>query len=241
MKLHHSIFISLILAGATPAWGSLQSPPAPATQSAAMARSEHASQRKESVSKLLVIGDSMTGWIGERLAAYGQKNGFEVATIVWDGSTIKKWGANEAKIKKYVDQIDPDAVMVCLGLNESAEKNPQSQLGASYSAIMKAIGDLPVVWIGPPEWPGKNYGEPLNGWLATKMGDGAYFESLDLPLPRQSATNPHPSREGIAKWVDALMQWMPGNAAFQLPGYEKPSVPHTRGKTFIYRKMKDPL
>ena len=43
------------------------------------------------VGKVLFIGDSMTGWLSERLEAYGAENGFEVTTVTWDGSTPQKW------------------------------------------------------------------------------------------------------------------------------------------------------
>lgn len=195
----------------------------------------------QEVKKLLVMGDSMTGWMGERLNAYGETNGFDVATIVWDGSTIKKWGAEANKAKSYVDEINPDAVVICLGLNECAERNPETQLSKSLTAILNAVGDRPILWVGPPSWPGKDYGEPFNSWLAGKLGEGNYYNSHSLKLPRQSATNPHPSREGINEWTDAIVEWIPGNASFSLPGYKKPAVAESRGKTFIYRKMKENL
>ncbi|MDE6010292.1 MAG: SGNH/GDSL hydrolase family protein [Muribaculaceae bacterium] len=191
--------------------------------------------------KILVMGDSMTGWMGERLNSYGKANGFEVATIVWDGSTIKKWGASADKVKKYVDEIDPDAVIICLGLNECAERNPETQLGKSLTSILDAVGERPLLWVGPPSWPGKDYGEPFNSWLSESLGADRYFYSHDLKLPRQSATNPHPTREGINEWTDEIVDWIPPHAEFSLPGYSDPTSAPSRGQIFIYRKMKDNL
>lgn len=195
----------------------------------------------EDARKLLFMGDSMTGWMAERVCAYGEANGFEVATIVWDGSTIRKWGECAPKISEYVEQIDPDAVFICLGLNESAEKHPEANLDSALSAIIDAVGERDIVWVGPPTWPGKDYGEPLNSWLAGKLGDSRYFDSQSLVLPRQSATNPHPSREGMNAWADALMEWVPLNSSVNLPGTKRPETDHKRGPVFIYRKMKDQL
>lgn len=195
----------------------------------------------QEVKTLLVMGDSMSGWMGERLNAYGQTNGFDVATIVWDGSTIKKWGAEADRAKSLVDEIDPDAVIICLGLNECAERNPESQLGKPLAEIIEAVGDRPLLWVGPPSWPGKDYGEPFNSWLAGKLGEKRFFLSKDIDMPRQSATNPHPTREGINEWTDAIVEWIPNNATFKLPGYNAPDVAPSRGKTFIYRKMKESL
>lgn len=203
--------------------------------------SDH-TREKHQVKKVLLVGDSMTGWMGERLEAYGHQNGFEVATVVWDGSTIPKWGNSAERLKQIVAQQKPDVVFVSLGLNELLEKNPATRYGAAFEKIRHAVGNLPMVWIGPPSWPGKPGGEILNSWLAKQMGEGGYFRSLDLKLPRQSTTNPHPSRDGINKWIDALVQWLPDNTDLQFPGLAKPTGPQTvRGKNFIYRKMKQSL
>lgn len=192
--------------------------------------------------RILVIGDSMTGWIADCMNAYGKTNGFEVSAVVWDGSTIKKWGANASKIKSFIAKEKPDAIFISLGLNELAERNPQTQLGSSLAKIKAAAGDIPVIWIGPPSWPGKTFGPTVNDWLKAQMGEGHYFSSLNLNLARQSKTNPHPSKQGIETWVNALMEWIPANAAIRLPGYRHPEgATMQRPKSFIYKRMKESL
>lgn len=193
------------------------------------------------IGKLLIIGDSMTGWMAERLNQYGAENGFEVATIVWDGSTIKKWAASP-RLKKYVDDIDPDAVIVSLGMNEMFETNPESRLGAKTDTLLASLGRRPYVWVGPPSWPGHNEGKVLDEWLSARLGEGRYFRSFGLQLPRQSKSNPHPSRAGIEQWVDSLAAWLPGNSVIPLPEMQAPAKGKiSRGKTFIYRRMKEGL
>lgn len=196
-------------------------------------------REKAAVKKVLFIGDSMTGWLSERLNAYGSSNGFEVATVVWDGSTIRKW-AETPRLKQIVDQQNPDAVFVSLGMNELFEKNPDTRLKSSVDKIKKAIGDRKLVWVGPPSWPGHKDGKTLDDWLAGQIGEGSYFSSLGLDLPRQSAKNPHPSKQGIIKWVDSLVDWLPqSNLGMNLqPAGDKQMV---RGKTFIYKRMKESL
>ena len=61
------------------------------------------------INKVLFIGDSMTGWMAERLNAYGDINGFEVATVIWDGSTIQKW-AKSSKLPDIIEETAPDAI-----------------------------------------------------------------------------------------------------------------------------------
>lgn len=199
-------------------------------------------EKKEPVKKILFIGDSMTGWLSEALNSYGRENGFEVSTIVWDGSTIAKWG-NSSKLGKIIQEDDPDAVFISLGMNELFEANPSARLSAPLENIKKAVGSRALVWVGPPSWPGHNKGEILNNWLATELGENSFFRSFDLNLPRQGSNNPHPTREGMIKWVDELMKWAPEHSNVNFP--EKISKPAkekmSRGKSFIYKRMKESL
>ena len=180
MKYKISILIAL-LSVLLPVWARAQ---------------ESAAADRPVARKILFLGDSMTGWLSERLNAYGKENGFEVATVVWDGSTIKKWGSSP-RLTSMITRQDPDAIFISLGMNELFEANPESQLRSRLEAIVGAAGDIPVIWIGPPSWPGHNKGETLNKWLADNLGEGHFYRSFDLTLPRQSKTNPHPTREGM--------------------------------------------
>lgn len=194
------------------------------------------------VKKVLFIGDSMTGWLAERLNAYGTHNGFEVATVVWDGSTIAKWGATP-KLKQLVDKEKPDAIFVSLGMNELFERNPESRLGKSVDNMLAAFGDTPYLWVGPPTWPGKKGGETLNNWLANKLGEGNFYNSTPLSLARQGKSNPHPTRDGIVKWMDKVVEWLPeSNSKIHFESLNRPAGNQmSRGKTYIYKKMKETL
>ncbi|MCM1377360.1 MAG: hypothetical protein NC097_06165 [Clostridium sp.] len=193
------------------------------------------------IKKVLVIGDSMTGWLAERLNAYGKKDGFDVATVIWDGSTIKKWAASP-NFSKIVKEQKPDAIFICLGMNELFTPNPEKSLGASLEKFKSVIGNTPYLWIGPPSWPGKKGGEALNTWLATKLGQGHYFNSSSLNLSRQSRTNPHPTRAGICTWVDAFMKWIPANTDLNFRSTAAPAASEmSRPSVFIYKKMKQAL
>lgn len=203
-------------------------------------RAQETHDSRPVVEKALFIGDSMTGWLSERLNAYGKENGFEVSTVVWDGSTIKKWGTS-AKLPSIIEKEAPDAIFVSLGMNELFESNP-SRFNTYLEAIKGAAGNVPIIWIGPPSWPGHNKGEALNKWLETQLGPGHYFRSFDLSLPRQSRSNPHPTREGMIKWMDAAVEWMQEHGAVRFTSAHKPkSEQMSRGKTFIYKRMKESL
>lgn len=203
--------------------------------------SASAPDERHPVKKILFIGDSMTGWLSERLNAYGEKNGFEVSTVVWDGSTISKW-ANSPQLAKIISESDPDAVFVSLGMNELFEPHPAARLKAKVDKIKEAVGDRPILWVGPPSWPGQNKGSVLNDWLEEELGSDAFFRSFGMNLQRQSAGNPHPSKAGIITWMDSIVRWIPEHAEVKLPGISVPEGPAmSRGKEFVYKRMKDNL
>ncbi len=198
--------------------------------------------KEKPIRKVLFIGDSMTGWMAERLNAYGEANGFEVATIVWDGSTIKKWGA-QSNLKQIIDKQNPDAVFISLGLNELFIPNPESALTSPTDKILSAVGNRPLLWIGPPSWIGQqNKGHKLDNWLGDKLGEGRYFSSLKMDLPRQGKNNQHPTRDGIIKWMDEVVRWIPNNTGLNFKSLDKPGdKAMSRGKVFIYKRMKETL
>lgn len=193
------------------------------------------------IKKVLFIGDSMTGWMAERLNSYGELNDFEVATIVWDGSTIKKWGSSP-KLADIITQQNPDVIFVSLGMNELFEANPQKNLETAMENLKGAFSGTPLLWIGPPSWPGHSEGERLNDWLEDQLGKGSYFRSSDLDIPRQSKSNPHPDRNGIEVWIDKVAEWIPENSDLKFKSLDPPPAgAMSRGSTFIYRRMKENL
>lgn len=198
-------------------------------------------KRQTPVKKILFIGDSMTGWLSERLNAYGNENGFEVSTVVWDGSTIQKWG-NSAKLASLIKEQNPDAVFVSLGMNELFEAHPAARFSSSLAAIKHAVGDRPMLWVGPPSWPGHDKGKILNDWLEKELGSDSFFRSSNLNLPRQSAKNPHPTKQGMIQWMDQVVEWIPEHSNITLPGVQKPtSAQMLRGKYFVYKRIKENL
>lgn len=193
------------------------------------------------IKKVLFIGDSMTGWMAERLNAYGELNDFEVATIVWDGSTIKKWGSSP-KLRDIILQQSPDAVFVSLGMNELFEANPSKNLEEPIENLREALSGTPFLWIGPPSWPGHSEGEIINDWLEAKLGQRNYFRSSDLEIPRQSKSNPHPDKDGIEVWMDKVAEWIPENTDLKFKSLDPPPAgAMSRGSTFIYKRMKENL
>lgn len=198
-------------------------------------------QKSDYIKKILFLGDSMTGWMAERFNSYGEINDFEVATVVWDGSTIKKWG-NSPQLREIIDQLNPDAIFLSLGMNELFEENPRQNLEGAVENLKNIIGDIPFLWIGPPSWPGHSEGKRLNDWLENELGKKNFFRSSDLVIPRQSKSNPHPDKNGIEVWIDEVAKWIPENTDLKFNSLDPPEKgAMSRGSTFIYKRMKESL
>lgn len=214
---------------------------APAADAATQPEPPKEERQLKPVKKILFLGDSMTGWLAEALNAYGKVNGFEVSTIVWDGSTISKW-ASSGKLPSLINKYDPDAVFVSLGMNELFEAHPGTRLATPVSTIKDAVGDKPLVWVGPPSWPGQKKGQVLNDWLQRTLGSDVFFRSFDLTLPRQGARNPHPTRQGMIQWTDSLVNWLKDNKSLKFTTLDRPEKTRmVRGTTFVYKRMGESL
>lgn len=189
--------------------------------------------------KILVFGDSMTGWLAERINAYAVHNGYTVETIVWDGATISKY-ANSDGLAKFIRDHDPDGVVVCLGMNEMLGKNFNNRLKPSLDKLLKVIGDRDLLWVGPPAWPGRGDGREFNDFMLGQLGSERYVTTNRLSLPRQSAGNPHPSRAGMNMMADEVMNFSKTHSALPVSVNVIPGPSETsKSKVYIYKRMKE--
>ena len=199
----------------------------------------HAAESRPMAHKVLIFGDSTTGRLGERLNAWGQLNGFEVATVCWDGSTFQKW-AESPNLPEIIEEFQPDAIFISLGANGLGVKDPEKKIREDYEKIKQTIGDIPTVWIGPPTWTDKTTGEILCEWMAETIGPTNYFRSFDLDLERTSRKNAHPSKAGSEVWMDTVIEWLELQGPFSLPDYQEPEEGEMiKSDFYIYKRMKE--
>ncbi len=160
--------------------------------------------KTDSVAKsILIFGDSMTFNLALRLAQYAKQNGHSIHTVNWDSSNTKIW-ADCDTLTHFIKKYDADYIFVSLGSNELYFKNPESRL-PYIKKILTMIGDLPYVWIGPPNLE-KN--SELNNLLERTCRPGSFFRTDGMELARKK-DHIHPTREASAIWVDSIMRWMP--------------------------------
>lgn len=155
---------------------------------------------------ILVIGDSMTFNIALRIAQYAKANGHTIHTINWDSSGTVKWGCSKHLVNA-VKEHNATFVFICLGSNELYRPDPKKH--QSYiDSILSQIGDIPYIWVGPPNWKGES---PFNDYMEAYLRPGSYFRSEGIKLERKK-DGIHPTRAGSAVWVDSIARWMPKSA-----------------------------
>lgn len=155
---------------------------------------------------ILLFGDSMTLNLALRLARYSTQNGHNLYAINWDSSNTKIWAETDT-LTYYLNKFKPDYVFISLGSNEVYFKNPSIRM-PYVKKILSQIGDIPYVWIGPPNW---NEDTGINDMLEATCKKGSFFRSAGMEFKRKK-DKIHPTREASALWIDSIMRWMPKSA-----------------------------
>ena len=152
---------------------------------------------------ILFIGDSMLEGLGPRLAAYAAANGHKMVRVIWYSSTTKVWGSSR-RLKGYISQFKPDYIFVCLGANELFVSDIRNKRHKYLTEILSQIGDIPYVWIGPPNWKPDT---GINDMLKDYCDPGTFFYSGDGTYERQK-DGAHPTAPSAAKWMDRVCKWV---------------------------------
>lgn len=166
----------------------------------------HKVKTDSSAQSLLIIGDSMTLNLALRLAQYARHNGHTVNAVNWDSSSTVVWAASDT-LQYYIREFHPTYIFIALGSNELFLRMPEVRR-PQVEQILKKIGDIPFVWIGPPNWQ-KDSG--FNDMLEKMLPRGTFFRSEGMKFERK-ADHIHPTRKSSALWMDSIMRWMPKSA-----------------------------
>ena len=156
---------------------------------------------------ILLIGDSMLEGLGPRLAAYAAHNGHTLYSVIWYSSTSEIWGRSD-KLRRYIDRLKPTYIFICLGANELFVRDIASHRRKYVEAILRDVGDIPYLWIGPPNWADDT---GINDLIASATSQGAYYRSKGMQFER-GADGAHPTPASAAAWLDSVVRWMPAHA-----------------------------
>ncbi len=157
---------------------------------------------------ILFIGDSMLEGLSPRLAAYAKKNGHNMNTVIWYSSTSNVWGECDT-LKTFIRQFSPSYIFICLGANELFVKDIKIKRNKYVKEILSQIGDIPYLWIGPPNWKPDT---GINDMISANVKPGCFFLSNGMKFDR-AKDGAHPTRSSAVLWMDSIVRWMPQHCA----------------------------
>lgn len=194
-------------------------PPAPIPEPAGPDTSAH---------RILFIGDSMVEGLRYRLSQYATANGHSMECVIWYSSSSKYWAQGDT-LSHFIRRFDPSYIFVCMGANELFVRNLEER-EAAVGKIIREMGDLPFIWIGPPNWKPDT---GINDILLRLCGRNRYYPSLRLSYERAS-DGAHPVMRSYNMWADSVSTWLRDSSAhpirWEIPAQD---TPKTHGVTLL--------
>ncbi|MDE6692264.1 MAG: SGNH/GDSL hydrolase family protein [Muribaculaceae bacterium] len=161
---------------------------------------------------ILIIGDSMLEGLSMRLGAYCKAGGDTLYSAIWYSSTSELYGESHL-ITDYIRKYHPDFIFLSLGGNELFVSDVAEKRDKHIKSILAEIGDIPYLWIGPPNW---KEDTGINELIRKNNPEGCFFSSTGLELDRKR-DGAHPTPESAAAWMDSIICWMPVHGRYVLP------------------------
>ena len=186
----------------------------------------------ETPQTILFIGNSMLEGLSPRMAAYAEANGHTLYSVIWYSSTSEVWGES-TKLQEYINEFKPTYVFISLGANELFVRNIAERRDKFVKNILSQVGDIPYVWIGPPNW---KEDTGINDLIAKNARKGSFFVSNGMHFDR-AKDGAHPTRKSAGLWLDSVARWMPEHAAHPIK-MKKPEVDKSRPKRVIILQPK---
>jgi len=178
--------------------------------------------------KILFFGDSMLEGLGPRMCDYAMENGHELYTVCWYSSSTEVWAKSDT-LKYFLNKVNPDYIMICIGSNEQFTKDIDSRRQYVRS-IRQQIGKIPTVWICPPEW---KKDRAFNIMLQEELDSKEFFDSRLLTYERKS-DHAHPTTKSAANWMDSIAVWMQSNTVSHPIIMAPPSTKQKRHWNAVY-------
>ncbi|MCB9606300.1 MAG: SGNH/GDSL hydrolase family protein [Polyangiaceae bacterium] len=155
-------------------------------------------------SVVLHIGDSFAGALGVPLNEELRSRGLVSHLRFKTASFIPNW-AGGYDLGAYIAQLKPDLVLITLGANEMAMKDPTLRVPL-IKKIVKRLNGTPCVWIATPLW-GMD-----NGLMDLIRDNSAPCRFMDTNkihpgMPRLS-DKIHPTIAARKGWAKVVVEWL---------------------------------
>ncbi len=128
--------------------------------------------------------------------------------MIWYSSSSEYWGTCDT-LQVFLKRFKPTFIFISLGGNELFVRDIKTKRDKYVKEFLRQIGDIPYLWIGPPNWK-KDTG--INELIAENVKPGCFFLSDGMHFDR-TKDGAHPTHESAAKWLDSVARWMPAHAA----------------------------
>ncbi|MBR1881668.1 MAG: SGNH/GDSL hydrolase family protein [Muribaculaceae bacterium] len=181
---------------------------------------------------ILFIGDSMLEGLGPRMAAYAEENGHTLVNVIWYSSTTEVWGSS-TRLKENIDTFHPDYVFVCLGANELFVRDIVKKRQQYLNNMLSQIGNLPYVWIGPPNWKPDT---GINDMLQATCQPGCFYLSNGEHFDR-AKDGAHPTRASASAWADRVCRWVMTKSAHPIK-LNVPTQARAHCRTIVYQPQR---
>jgi hypothetical protein len=154
---------------------------------------------------VLHIGDSMAGALGVALNEELKKAGLKGVLRFKTASFIPTWAWSK-DLPVLLAHHNPDLILITLGANEVAIKDPEIRAGT----VRKLVGRLegrPCVWIAPPLWAAGD-----TGLLPVIRKNAAPCRFMDTnaivkDMPRLD-DKIHPTIGARKEWAKTVLDWL---------------------------------
>ncbi len=162
--------------------------------------------------RILVAGDSMAGAAGLEygFSPYINFNKHTVNFVSFASSSTKTW-SEEKKLRSFIEQYNPTYIIMALGSNELFVRDLEDR-DRYIKDIIEQAGDIPLVWVGPPNWR-KDTG--INQLIKDNICEACFFDSQNLSLERQP-DGIHPSMTGSTQWAEKLADWLMNESRYPI-------------------------
>lgn len=151
---------------------------------------------------ILFFGDSMLEGLSKRFIQYAVANGHDLNVVLWYSSSTELYARTDT-LQYFMRKYNPDYIVICLGSNELFVRDLDNRK-KYIASILDKIGDVPYIWISPPNW---KEDTGINAAIVEAVGKDRYFDSTHLTLAR-GRDHAHPTFPAAAKWMDLVAQWM---------------------------------
>lgn len=176
--------------------------------------------------RFLLLGDSMNEFLRLRLNDYCIANGHSMNCVIWYGATTLQYGTCDT-IAYFIRKHHPTYILLTIGSNELFIRNIKEKRLLYVQHIIRQMGNIPFLWIGPPNWKDDT---GINDLIVSNVGTSRYFESKKLTFKR-CKDGAHPTKSSAFEWMDKIASYLSTNAAKTVlmnnPDTTYNRIPHT--------------